>query len=382
MGTSLSAEQRCVILVRHARRDLESNRMEARQSMAGWNPSLEQVKPSYEEKGLPLTLSIANRVLEELGPIRVVQIWHSPHTVAAETAKAYEWAISARTQRNCSSTPMPSLDPDTGSAAEVVELLAKRHCPPAVPDGSAIILVGHQPMLTAVAGALTRKRLPAGTLPLGGSEAACLEMCEGKAATLLWMLTEKSDDLLKDLKDKIKSKYDVAKFFLGAFVVNTGFLFSSTIWGASDAVPLLLIISGFVLALIALALTAATLMSYDALLMPTEFWTEPSAGGRRGRRIPRPKKWSILRPPSQAHVVLFYEMIHVWNAFFIPALACALASIASIIVAMVHSHFKLIAGREPGLTDLAVMIIVAAAALLVPLVIYYPHNEPKLGFED
>jgi phosphohistidine phosphatase SixA len=316
--------------------------------------------------------------LEELGPIKVVEIWHSPHTVAAQTAKAYEWAISARTQRNCSPAPMPLLDPDTGSAAQVVELVAKRH----VPDGSAIILVGHQPMLTAVAGALTRKRLPAGTLPLGGSEAACMEMCEGKAATLLWMLTEKSDDLLKDLKDKIKSKYDVAKFFLGAFVVNTGFLFSSTIWGGvSDAVALWLIMAGFVLALIALALTAATLMAYDELQMPIEFWTEPPAGGRRNGRIPRPKKWSVLRPPSQAHVVLFYEMIHAWNAFFLPALGCAGASIALIIVAMAHSRFKVI---EPGLTDLVVlvMIIVAAAALLVPLVIYYPHKAPKLGFED
>jgi phosphohistidine phosphatase SixA len=382
MGTSLSAEQRCVILVRHARRDVGSNMMEAKQSMAGWNPSLEQVQPSYKEKGLPLTLSIANRVLEELGPIKVVQIWHSPHAVAAQTAKAYEWAISSRTQRKCSPKPVPALDPDTGSAPEVVELLAKEHCPPAVPDGSAIILVGHQPMLTAVAGALARNKLPADTLPLGGSEAACIELYEGKAATLLWMLTEKSDDLLKDLKDKIKSKYDVAKFFLGAFVVNTGFLFSSTIWGVSDVVALLLIMAGFVLALIALALTAATLMSYDALQMPTEFWTEPPAGGRRNRRNPRPKKWSVLRPPSQAHVVLFYEMIHVWNAFFIPALVCAFASIASFIVAMVHTRFAIVAGREPGLADLAVMIIVAVAALLVPLVIYYPHNEPKLGFED
>src|SRR5262249_38578459 len=373
MGTSLSAEQRCVILVRHARRDERSNTMEAKQSMGGWNPSLEQVQPCYKEKGLPLTLAIANRVLEELGPIKVVQIWHSPHAVAAQTAKAYEWAISSRTQRECSPKPVRALDPDTGSAAEVVGLLAKEHCPPAVPDGSAIILVGHQPMLTAVAGALARNKLPADTLPLGGSEAACIELYEGKAATLLWMLTEKSDDLLKDLKDKIKSKYDVAKFFLGAFVVNTGFLFSSTIWGVSDVVALLFIMAGFFLGLIVLALTSAALMSYDALHIPPQFWTEAS-GGR--------KKWSVLRPPSQAHVVLFYEMIHVWNAFFIPALVCAFASIASFIVAMVHTRFAIVAGREPGLADLAVMIIVAVTALLVPLVIYYPHNEPKLGFED
>jgi hypothetical protein len=237
-------------------------------------------------------------------------------------------------------------------------------------------------MLTAVAGALARGKLPARSLPLGGSEAACFELREGRAATLLWMLTEKSADLLKDLKDKIKSKYDVAKFFLGAFVVNTGFLFSGSIWGVQDAVALRLIVVAVFLALVALALTAATLMSYDALQMPTEFWTEFSSKGRTASSTRRPNRWSVLRPPSQAHVVLFYEMIHVWNSFFIPALVCAFASIAVIIVAMVYSKFSTMAGREPGLVDLAAMVIVAGAAVVLPLTIYYRRSQPRLGFED
>ena len=35
---------------------------------------------------------------------------------------------------------------------------------------------------------------------------------------------------MDDLKDKIKSKYDVAKFFLGAFVVNTGLILNAGVW--------------------------------------------------------------------------------------------------------------------------------------------------------
>jgi hypothetical protein len=193
------------------------------------------------------------------------------------------------------------------------------------------------------------------------------------------MLTEKPDDLLKDLKDKIKSKYDVAKFFLGAFVVNTGFLFSSAVWSVTDPIALILVLAGFVLALTALALTAATLMSYDALQMPPEFWSDQPAGPRIKSRAPQPKKWSVLRPPSQAHVVLFYEMVHAWNSFFIPALVCAFASTGSLVVAMAYSHFTPV--RQPGPADLAAMIVVTAGALLVPLVIHYRRSQPKLGFE-
>jgi hypothetical protein len=81
MGNTLPAEQLRVILVRHGSRDVDSNIGEAEQAMVGWNPQLERVQPSYKEKGLPLTLAIANRVLEELKPIKIAEIWHSPHTV-------------------------------------------------------------------------------------------------------------------------------------------------------------------------------------------------------------------------------------------------------------------------------------------------------------
>ncbi len=48
-------------------------------------------------------------------------------------------------------------------------------------------------------------------------------------------------------------------------------------------------------------------------------WRQCRGWGRRNRRIARPKKkWSVLRPPSQAHVVLFYEMIHVWTPSSFP----------------------------------------------------------------
>ena len=228
--------------------------------------------------------------------------------------------------------------------------------------------------------------MPVDTLPLGGSEAACLELQDGKAAALIWMLTEKSSDLLADLKEKIKSKYDVAKFFLGAFVVNTGFVLSGEVWKVSNPFSKGLVFAGFFLTLVALALTAATLLSYDALLMPKEFWTGSSAENQGDRQHRRPNKWSVQRPPSQAQIVLFYEMVHVWKVFFLPALFCALAAVFAFLVALAHNSLypgvQRSGSADVGLGPLMAIAAVAVGALVLPLVFYYRRNRPNLGFED
>ncbi len=39
---------------------------------------------------------------------------------------------------------------------------------------------------------------------------------------------------LKAIIDKVKSKYDVAKFFLGALVVKAGLVLNANLWDAGD----------------------------------------------------------------------------------------------------------------------------------------------------
>jgi phosphohistidine phosphatase SixA len=387
MGKTLSPDRRYVILVRHASRDFKSNPDESKQKMSGWRPDFESVTPDFEVKGLPLTLAIAHRLADELGPVKVTHVWHSPHVVAGQTAEAYRWVVSERTQHVCSQDSAPALGPDRETENETAEFISELlTTSDGFGAGSAILVVGHQPMLTRLARLLTRKKLPVDTLPLGGSEAACLEMQDGKAAALIWMLTEKSSDLLADLKEKIKSKYDVAKFFLGAFVVNTGFVLSGEVWKVSNPFSKGLVFAGFFLTLVALALTAATLLSYDALLMPKEFWTGSSAENQGDRQHRRPNKWSVQRPPSQAQIVLFYEMVHVWKVFFLPALFCALAAVFAFLVALAHNSLypgvQRSGSADVGLGPLMAIAAVAVGALVLPLVFYYRRNRPNLGFED
>jgi hypothetical protein len=51
--------------------------------------------------------------------------------------------------------------------------------------------------------------------------------------TLLWLLTEKSGSLVTELKDKLRSKVDTAKFFLGALAVNAGLLVNTNLWSTA-----------------------------------------------------------------------------------------------------------------------------------------------------
>ncbi len=145
MGTTLSRKRAYIILVRHASRDFGSNHDESRQSMVGWESNIESVSPDFEEKGLPRTLAIANRLADELDPIEVTHIWHSPHTVADQTAKAYREVVCARSQRVCSEEPIDSLEPDDGSGIVVAESLRELAKSGELDAGSAIIVVGHQP---------------------------------------------------------------------------------------------------------------------------------------------------------------------------------------------------------------------------------------------
>jgi len=391
MGATLSADRQYVILVRHASRDFLSAPDEVQQSMSDWNANLERVPPDFNKPGLPRTVAMASRLAEELGAVKVAGVWHSGHTVAVQTAQAYQHVLGKhnrlREQANgsCPIQCQRALVPDSGSATLVAQDLERAFAADVAPAGSAIVVIGHQPMLTFVARNLTKNRLPGRTLPLAGSEAACLEMNGRGGATLLWLLTEKADALLESLKRKIESKYDVAKFFLGAFVINSGFILSSEIWKVESPVAVGVVLAGFILTLIALALTAATLMSYDRLMMPSEFWTGAFAEGGNRREV-RPRKWSVLRPPSQAHVVLFYEMIHIWSAFFLWALGCAFAAVAAFLVALVHNS---VYGALPEATrddvsgPLVLLIaVIALLALVIPLSAYYWPRRPDLGFED
>ncbi|MDX6288726.1 MAG: hypothetical protein QOH42_525 [Blastocatellia bacterium] len=284
---------------------------------------------------------------------------------------------------------------------------------PATNENLAIILVGHQPQLTMIARALLDKSLqekswkkpwyklrkifpnnslPANVLPLGNSEIACIEL--GDNPRLLWLLTEKSNDLLVELKAKIASKYDVAKFFLGALVVGTGLTLGEAIWKLPEPIDKILAGCGAFAALVSLGFTAATLFSYDRLLMPQEFWLGDGNGRKSHRWSPvrrlrgthmegKPPRWTVSRPPSQAHLILFYEMVHTWTHFFIPAIVSAFAALGLLVVAMADNSITEVSAVVPIPIQWipATLVGIALLAFVIGFIVFYLW-KPRLGFDD
>jgi hypothetical protein len=174
-------------------------------------------------------------------------------------------------------------------------------------------------------------------------------------------------------------------------VVNTGLILNAGVWGRigpsgnSTWIDKALIIAAVVAALMSLMFTAATLFSYDALLMPSTFWSDRSDPAKElPRGLRKPRKWSINRPPSQAHVVLFYEMVHVWKVFFIPAIVAAFVAVGLLVVALARRGVGALARDlpgPPGAWTIPLAFILVILAFLLPWG-YYQWRKPKLGSED
>jgi hypothetical protein len=128
--------------------------------------------------------------------------------------------------------------------------------------------------------------------------------------SVCWAIMEGEGTALDSVRDKIRSKMDVAKVFGALGVALLTFLLQERVKGTAGlqtpeaSLALLAIGAGT-------ALYFATLFAYDLLLMPTRFWMP-----RRRRRRAR---WVSERPPSSDFWILYQNMIHAWSWLFVPA---------------------------------------------------------------
>jgi hypothetical protein len=221
--------------------------------IAGWTWGLRpSARSNFDEKdNFALTYSLAGRLCDQLlaDNIAVRKIIYGEHLVAKQTAAVYKDVLDERqvnrkvlgiedtfsVEMHESRALSPGLC--TEWATDQINISLK--CQGVAdrkggrPVSAAFVLVGRQPELTTIARRWLESalpfnklpRLPLNTLPIDGSEAACLGF--GAEPRLYWLITNKQKALMDDVKDKINSKYDVAKFFLGAFVVNTGLILNA-----------------------------------------------------------------------------------------------------------------------------------------------------------
>lgn len=142
-------------------------------------------------------------------------------------------------------------------------------------------------------------------------------------------------DLTEQLKEKIKSKMDVAKYFTGFISISISLAINKLTDHAQDSdvmyrVPVAI---GLFLILSSLALSVATMYAYDRLLMPIKFWTVP---------------------PTDIDEILHKEMIKAWRWLFMPTVFTLFGSLICFIV--------------PFVTDISLIIGLLIVPILVTLV--------------
>jgi hypothetical protein len=117
----------------------------------------------------------------------------------------------------------------------------------------------------------------------------------------------------EQLREKIKSKMDVAKFFAGFITVFLGVAFRDLSNLAADSSRLVSFFAqaGMLFILGALAFSVSTMFAYDRLMMP-------------------PALWKV--PPSNDDI--YHQMVDAWQRLFVPAVATLFISLLSFIIAV------------------------------------------------
>ncbi len=133
-----------------------------------------------------------------------------------------------------------------------------------------------------------------------------------------------------DLRDKLKSKMDVAKFFAGFISLVAGIALRESAGSVAANLGLALIV-------LSLGLAVATLFAYDRLLMPPRFWFEP---------------------PTDTHELNFGlrdEMISVWRCLFIP---CVIAFFGGLLLLLAEK------------ANSCICVVLLAGSVVAPYVVY------------
>ncbi|HEX5501758.1 MAG TPA: hypothetical protein VFW96_04005, partial [Thermomicrobiales bacterium] len=271
-------------------------------------------------------------------------------------------------------------------AAGIADERERHGAPPDRRAPNALLVVGHQPQLGWIA-----YRLLGRVVPIAHAELVSIAQDEEPRRRLwprrlartdpawwrryaphgprwLWSLAPRDDATTEALRKKIAAKMEIAKL-LGALVIAAlGWFLSFSLDQSKLAAlrgqhaPLWALYAATGLFFAALALYLATMYAYDRLLMPTRFW-----GDREPVPTHRRPRWLARRPPSSATLVLYQNMVRVWNGLFMPATVAVIGGL----LFLAYVVFR--GGR--AFAGIALLVLIA-------FFLYYRHAQPRLGTDD
>ena len=312
-----------VLLMRHGARNRDSSKPEA-----------------LSDAGSAQTKEVADALAEmleevkgdDLYEISLTEIWrgHAPEVGATE--RIVDEALRKHGGL-CTTSVKNELDPENFqpySNAGLDTTLRDKLLNAPVPTESrgcgspAILVIGQQPLLGWLAYQLVHEQVP-----IDRSELACIELADSwwkarslwrrrlrvvfswrwplvsvRDGVLRWVISPTDDAALADIREKIRSKMEVAKllsvFIIAAFGIALGTLFKTPSSSGTGSHWALNASAGVLM--LSIILYLATMFAYDSLLMPTRFWGETPPSRKRPRS--KRSRWLVWRPPSSAVWVL------------------------------------------------------------------------------
>jgi len=126
------------------------------------------------------------------------------------------------------------------------------------------------------------------------------------------------------LREKIKYKMDVAKFFAGFITISTGLAFNKLVDCSLNPKPAIYIpyVIGIFLIVAALGFSIVTMYAYDRLLMPPKFWRKD--------------------PAENLDQILHDEMIKAWVRLFRPAVYAFFSSLLCFLIPVLQNLYLII----------------------------------------
>ena len=132
------------------------------------------------------------------------------------------------------------------------------------------------------------------------------------------------------LRDKVRSKIDVAKILGGVIPITLGWVITSSGIDNGGVTAELAVVA----LLVSLILFLATIDAYDTLLMPPNFW------------------WPLEGPFCAADVI-HDEMVRIWKFLFVPASAAFMIGLVLLVSALIDPDVAMWASLAAGALGVA-----------------------------
>lgn len=332
-------------------------------------------------EGREHTEQVANRFAEVINELRktkhsydniainLCELWYAGST----EVKATKYALLKIMDESVKGKEEELLHPDEFNAyinsGSCKELAAKiKSTLRDMNDKDALFIIGHQPMLGWIAREFTRQ-----SLPISHSELLCLTFDKPDAyywneGYLRWVLSPSDEEAIREIKEKIKYKMEIAKLLSVFITTALGFLLGTLIdenkmkylckyeWALYGSV---------ISFMFAIVLYLMTMYSYDRLLMPSRFWADSKPPVNSYFR----PKWLVWRPPSSAVWVLYQNMMRIWRYLFTGANV-------SVGIGLLFLAYAVLKPANPLFSVIGIVVF--------PLLIFWFYKifGPKLGTQD